>query len=450
MKKVFPVIIVLIALSLVGIIALQVSWLNNLVKVQQQKFLLEVDKAIYGVAQEWSKKVYTSPVFRLNRKPAMPMLDDDFSLDMVRPPKVSDRYSQDEIRKMLEAAFEKEGLRNLRFEFAITSRSDNYQVEVQSPKFLQESLDTVNYKQRIMPIFPQAGSAIEGMIPYEHLFIILPDFKNQVWQSLTLMVIGSLLFTIIIFTAFYLTLKTMLNQRKLSSTKSDFINNMTHEFKTPLATISLAVDAIRNEKVINDKEKLSYFSSIIKDENKRMNRQVETILQAALMEKQDLRLNFKPLHVHEVLNSVMDNYRLQLQSKNATAEIKLNAQNDLINADEIHFSNLLSNLIDNAIKYSNETLHLKIATHSTAKKLCIQIMDNGIGMSKETVKRIFEKFYRAHTGNLHNVKGFGLGMSYVKNLIDEHKGKVKVESVLGKGSTFTIELPLLVNKKRSA
>ncbi len=450
MKKVFPVIIVLIALSLVGIIALQVSWLNNLVKVQQQKFLLEVDKAIYGVAQEWSKQVSTGPVFRLNRKPAMPMLDEDFSLDMVRPPKVSDRYSQNEIRNMLQAAFEKEGLRNLRFEFAITSRSDNYQVEVQSPKFLQESIDTVNYKQRIMPIFPQAGTAIEGMIPYEHLFIILPDFKNQVWQSLTLMVIGSLLFTVIIFTAFYLTLKTMLNQRKLSATKSDFINNMTHEFKTPLATISLAVDALRNEKVINDKEKLGYFSSIIKDENKRMNRQVETILQAALMEKQDLRLNFKPLHVHEILNSVMDNYRLQLQSKNATAELQLNAQNDLINADEIHFSNLLSNLIDNAIKYSNESLHLKITTHSSAKKLCIQIIDNGIGMSKETVKRIFEKFYRAHTGNLHNVKGFGLGMSYVKNLIDEHKGKIKVESVLGKGSTFTIDMPLLSDKKRSA
>ena len=234
----------------------------------------------------------------------------------------------------------------------------------------------------------------------------------------------------------------MLNQKKLSEIKSDFINNMTHEFKTPLATISLAVDALRNEKVQADKEKTKYFSSIIKEENLRMNKHVETILQAALMERQELQLNLISLHVHTVIQSILDNYALQLQDKQGNIQLLLNAKNDVINADEVHFSNLVSNLIDNAIKYSGDKPKIVISTHSTKKHLIVRVADNGIGMSKETVKRIFEKFYRAHTGNLHDVKGFGLGMSYVKTVIDAHKGKIKVESTLGKGSVFTVELLL--------
>jgi two-component system phosphate regulon sensor histidine kinase PhoR len=228
----------------------------------------------------------------------------------------------------------------------------------------------------------------------------------------------------------------------MSEIKSDFINNMTHEFKTPLATISLAVDALKNEKVINDKTKWQYFNNIIKDENKRMNKHVETILQAALMEKQEFRLNLVPLHIHELLPRIVANYQLQLQEKKAKVEMLLNAADDMVPIDEVHFTNVLSNLIDNAIKYSGENLVIKLTTHRTAKHFIIQVQDNGIGMSKESVKRIFEKFYRAHTGNIHNVKGFGLGMSYVKSVIDAHKGKIKVDSILGKGSSFTIQVPV--------
>lgn len=218
---------------------------------------------------------------------------------------------------------------------------------------------------------------------------------------------------------------------------------MTHEFKTPLATISLAVDALRNEKVLESREKLSYFSGIIKEENKRMNKQVETILQAALTDRQELQLSLKPIQVHQVIHKALENFNLQLQDKNGKADLQLDAKNDVIKADELHFTNLISNLVDNAVKYSNDNLLLKIQTSATNKMINIRIEDNGIGMSKETVKRIFEKFYRAHTGNLHNVKGFGLGLSYVKTVIDAHHGKIKVDSILGKGTTFTIEMPLL-------
>jgi two-component system phosphate regulon sensor histidine kinase PhoR len=217
---------------------------------------------------------------------------------------------------------------------------------------------------------------------------------------------------------------------------------MTHEFKTPLATISLAVDALRNEKVLTQPDKMTYFSGIIKEENKRMNKHVETILQAALLDKQELKLDMKKVHANELIKNALNNYQLQIKDRDGKVEIKLEAQNDEIIADETHFTNLLSNLIDNAIKYSKEDLVLRIATANNGKYLRIKIQDNGIGMNKETVKRVFEKFYRAHTGNVHNVKGFGLGMSYVKTVIDVHKGRIKVDSTPGKGSCFTVEMPL--------
>jgi two-component system phosphate regulon sensor histidine kinase PhoR len=254
----------------------------------------------------------------------------------------------------------------------------------------------------------------------------------------------AILFSIIIIAAFYLTVRTMLRQKKLGDIKNDFINNMTHEFKTPIATISLAVDAMRNEKVIHDKDRISYFNAIIKEENQRMNRQVETILKASQLEKQEVDLNLKPIHAHEVIKEVADNFTLQLEEKQGKAELLLNAQNDLVDADEVHFSNLVNNLIDNAIKYSKENVPpmVKITTQSTAKSFIIRIEDNGIGMNRETLKKIFERFYRAHTGNIHNVKGFGLGLSYVETMVEAHGGEIKADSTLGKGSVFTIEIPL--------
>jgi two-component system phosphate regulon sensor histidine kinase PhoR len=228
----------------------------------------------------------------------------------------------------------------------------------------------------------------------------------------------------------------MLRQKKLARIKNDFINNMTHEFKTPIATISLAVDAMRNEKVISDQDKMNYFSSIIKEENQRMNRQVETILKASQLEKQEVELNLKPVHVHEIIKDVVDNFTLQLGEKKGVVEMVLEAENDLIDADEVHLSNLVNNLVDNAVKYSKENVppHIKLATQTIGKKFVLRIEDNGIGMNRETLKRIFERFYRAHTGNIHNVKGFGLGLSYVKTIVEAHDGDIKAESTLGKAA----------------
>jgi two-component system phosphate regulon sensor histidine kinase PhoR len=438
MKRTFPVIIVLISLSLLGLILLQVSWFQNLLELTKTQLNTKINEAGFSVATDLGKSTYSGQVLRWNKRGGL-SLGSDFQLRVFKSPTVEEKFTVGDIQSKIRKSFDRLNLDKLKFEFAITNTNDDY--EMMSKGYEREFWDTVNNKRGYYVILPE-NTDIEALPSLEKLIIIVPDIEKQVWQSLRWIIMGAIIFMLVIIAAFYVTVKTLLNQKKLSQIKSDFINNMTHEFKTPLATISLAVDALNNEKVQNNTEKSGYFRTIIKEENTRMNKHVETILQAAFMEKQELKLNLSVINVNEMIEQVMDNYKLQLQEKNASFQLLLNAKNDSINGDEVHFANLLSNLVDNAIKYSTDHLLIKISTHSTRNYLVIRIEDNGIGMSKESTKRIFEKFYRAHTGNLHNVKGFGLGMSYVKTVIDAHKGRIKVESVLGKGTSFTMEVPV--------
>jgi two-component system phosphate regulon sensor histidine kinase PhoR len=446
MKRTFPVIVILISLSLCGLIILQVSWFKNLLEVTRNQFddnLVDVGKS---VSMDLSKSVNATQVLRLPRRGGL-TFSSEFHLHVIKPPTVQEKFTPQEVHNRIRSAMDRQNLKHMDFEFAVTDMNDDY--EMLSKNFGSELYDTVNNRRLYAPILPNENPDVEEIPSLEHLIIVVPDFNKQIWASLRWVMFGAIVFMVVIIAAFYVTVKSLLNQKKLSEIKSDFINNMTHEFKTPLATISLAVDALRNEKVQSDKEKAKYFSNIIKEENIRMNKHVETILQAALMEKQELQLNLVPLQVHEVIQHVLENYQLQLKEKEADVQLLLNAKNDMISADEVHFTNLFSNLIDNAIKYSNDKLRITISTHSTKNHVIVRVADNGIGMSKESVKRIFEKFYRAHTGNLHNVKGFGLGMSYVKTVIDAHKGKIKVESTPGKGTSFTIEMPLMPEEELS-
>jgi two-component system phosphate regulon sensor histidine kinase PhoR len=410
-------------------------------KLRQAQLWQRAEEAGTQVAVELSRQASSAPYMKIPRKPNLSLMPEDFGIGYSRPT-ISQHYSDFEINEKLLKAFEQKGLEDVHFEFAITSNSSMHSLEMQSPNFLKEVDDTVYNKRVFVAIVPETGSMMEGLVPFEHLVLIIPDLKNQVWKSMVWMIIGALVFTFIIVTAFGVTVQALLRQKKLSEIKTDFINNMTHEFKTPLATISLAVDALRNEKVLAQPEKMTYFSGIIKEENKRMNKHVETILQAALLDKQELKLDMKKVNAHRLIESALNNYQLQIKDKEGKVDLNFDAKYDEIIADEAHFTNLLSNLVDNAIKYSKEQLAIKITTSNHGKFLQIKIQDNGIGMNKETVKRVFEKFYRAHTGNIHNVKGFGLGMSYVKTVIDVHKGRIKVDSTLGKGSCFTVEVPL--------
>lgn len=440
MKKVFPVILILITLSLMGIIYIQVSWIRTLALFREEQLEEKLSLIIQKVGDDLVQQrnlTYNVPGKIKN----MPFPGDNY--DIYRQFSVTNRFTVFEIREKLLHEFQKQNLKDTHFEFAVASDNIFGHYELKSPQFLEFAKDTLHNLKLWYPLVAESGSLLESLAPEEVLVLVVPDVKSYVFQSLGWMITGALLFTLIIITAFYLTIRTLLRQKKLSEMKNDFINNMTHELKTPLATISLAVDALKTEKVLKDKSKLDYFAGMIKDENKRMNKHVETILQAAQMERQEVQLNLKPIHVHEVIEHLVENLQLQLQPRNGQVLLQLNAQLDLIDADEVHFTNLISNLLDNAVKYSKEdSLYISITTKNVGKSIRILVEDHGIGMSKETLGRVFEKFYRAHTGNVHNVKGFGLGLSYVKTMTEAHGGKVKADSVLGKGSTFTVDLPL--------
>jgi two-component system phosphate regulon sensor histidine kinase PhoR len=445
-KRIFPIIIVLIGLSLIGIIYIQFAWLNSMLLLKQDQLKEKLQKVTETMGTDLS-------LYKGTPHPSMknnPIFNDDLSTDFLKPYLVGSRLTTQEIQEKIRLAFAANDIKEVPFEFALivlgSGTGENSYMERQSQNFLDWYYDTVSHRSFNALLVSPSGSAGENIASDEMLTIIVPQIKSLVFKDARyrMIIMAAIIFTLIIFAAFYLTVNTMIRQKKLSEIKNDFINNMTHEFKTPIATISLAVDAIKNEKVQKDVEKLGYFSGIIKEENQRMNRQVETILKSALMDRQEVQLNLRPLHVHEIIRDVADNFILRLQEKQGMLETELSATDDLIEGDEVHISNLVNNLMDNAVKYSKENVPpiIRLATSSTNKKFTIRIEDNGIGMSRETLKRIFEKFYRAHTGNIHNVKGFGLGLSYVKNVVDAHEGTIKAESTLGKGSCFTIEFNL--------
>lgn len=437
-KRIFPIIILLISISLIGIIIIQISWLNNMVLAKEEQIEEKLRNVTGIVASELSQ----AKGFNITTRP-FPSFD-EFPMEQTKPFTLGSRLTTEDIRDKIDTVFRRQNFDYMPYQFALVAY--DYEgfatIERQSAAFKQWREDSANHFSFFNGIITPSGTAGENLTTDEAIIIVIP-IKKMVFRDLQPRIIAAVLFTFVIISAFGLTVYTMVRQKKLNVIKNDFINNMTHEFKTPIATISLAVDALKNPKVICNPEKLTYFSSIIKEENQRMNRQVETILKSALLDRQEIQLNKRPLHVHQVIEDVADNFALRLQEKGGDMEIHLNAENDLIDGDEVHINNIINNLLDNAVKYSKENVppHISLTTSSTPRKFIIRMEDNGIGMTRDTVKRIFEKFYRAHTGNIHNVKGFGLGLSYVKSVVEAHEGSIRPESTLGKGSVFTIELP---------
>ena len=438
MKKIFPVITILILLSLFGLIFFQYLWIESAVATKDKQVKENIIRAVnYAATLLTQEKKSLMPV---PRKSDLLFPGDRLQMQYFKP-SVIKRFSKDEIADIIRMGFNKNNLKDYPFEFNVMVTTLNGD-QVYSDNFFKYYADTVNSLVSVYPLEPATGSSFENLVSEELLMVVVPNQQRLIWKEVIWFIVGSILFTLIITTAFFITIRTLLKQKKLSEIKSDFINNMTHEFKTPLATISLAVDALKNEKVAGNKEKTEYFTGIIKEENKRMNKQVETILQAALLDKKEIQLNLKRLLAHDLIINTLNNINLQVEEKEGKMEVELDAEDDLILADEVHFTNLINSLLDNAVKYSKDNLLIKLITKNVGNKLKITIEDNGIGMNKETLHRIFEKFYRAHTGNVHNVKGFGLGLSYVKTMVDAHHGTIKAESVLGKGSSFSISIPL--------
>lgn len=389
--------------------------------------------------------------------PALPMdvLPKDANeqvLKMLGKSTVAERFTAAELQQKFKDAFALNGLSQAKFQFAIVSNTNNAGTELASSDFERQYevgvKDTANYWIDVWPLMSLTETDAENAVPEEKLIVVVSGMKSFLLMSVGWMIAAAVFFSLIIITAFYLTIRTILNQKKLSEMKSDFINNMTHELRTPLATISIAVDTLKNEKVIGDRVKLEAIGNIIKAENTRMNLQVEQILQAAQLDITEVLKDKDIMHVHEVFRTINDKFSLQLKEKHAVLAFDFKALEDGVLGHKVHFVNMFSNLIDNALKYSKEAVdpHIIVSTKNEGKRILISVIDNGIGMTKDTASKVFDKFYRAHTGNVHNVKGFGLGLNYTRKMVEAHDGTISLETTLGKGSTFIISLPLVKEK----
>ena len=293
-------------------------------------------------------------------------------------------------------------------------------------------------KQYVTPLYVDS----QGKSNFD-LVVSFPNKKKFLMSQIIGMALLSMILTLIIVVAYSSALYQLIKQKQISEIKSDFINNMTHEFKTPIATINLALDAIKNPKVMDDTDKVKRYLGMIRDENKRMHAQVENVLRISKLEKNQLDISKDRVQMHDIIGEAIDHVSLIVEDRKGYVNTKFDALSDEVLANDMHMTNVLVNILDNAIKYSPEAPKIDVETENVKNNIVVKIQDQGSGMSKAVVKRIFEKFYREHTGNIHNVKGHGLGLSYVKKIVDDHQGEVYAESEKGVGSTFYIKLPLI-------
>ncbi|MFV1449532.1 HAMP domain-containing sensor histidine kinase [Maribacter sp. HS] len=356
-------------------------------------------------------------------------MEEMFMVHAKRVP-IHKRVSKQEIELLLQRELENRGV-DISFEYGVYS--NGLPTKVKSSKFKYAEANI--YKS---PMFVD----FEGVSNFD-LLVSFPKKKRFLVQSILGLAMLSLLFTIIIVVAYAGAIYQLIRQKQISEIKTDFINNMTHEFKTPIATINLAVEAIRNPKIIVDQEKVLRYLQMIRDENKRMHAQVENVLRISKLEKNQLDISKDRVNVHDIIEDAITHVELIVDDRGGYIHTHLDAERSEVLANEMHFTNVIVNMLDNAIKYSEDAPKIDVFTERAKNYIIIKVQDQGAGMSKGVVKKVFEKFYREHTGDIHNVKGHGLGLAYVKKIVEDHQGEVYAESEKGKGSTFYIKLPLI-------
>ena len=350
--------------------------------------------------------------------------------DIVENKSLTERVSNEKLQELLKYQLKQADVVTP-FEYGIFSNGMPTKIKSENFKFDKNSTFTI-------PVFTNN----DGISKYQ-LLVSFPEKKKFLFSELIGITTLSIIFTLIILIAYSSALNQLIKQRQISEIKTDFINNMTHEFKTPIATINLALDAIKNPKIIDDKDKVKRYLQMIRDENKRMHAQVENVLRISKLEKKELDISKESIDIHEIIEDAIEHINLIIEDRNGTINKHLEAKRTTVLLNDVHFTNVIVNILDNAIKYSPENPLIDIYTENIKDFIIIKIKDQGAGMSKVAQKRIFEKFYREHTGDLHNVKGHGLGLAYVKRIIEDHSGQITVESEKGKGSTFIIKLPLI-------
>jgi two-component system, OmpR family, phosphate regulon sensor histidine kinase PhoR len=334
------------------------------------------------------------------------------------------------VKNVVSSQLAQKGIRQ-DFKLAVLDDNDSI-IGLSQPHFREEMLED-GIKARLFP------SDIVGRENY--LLIHFPNKQKYLLQQVWLPLLSSLAFLIIIIACFVYAIKVIIRQKKLSETKNDFINNMTHEFKTPIATVSLAVEALQDPDLQNQESFRNRYLGIIKSENKRLGVHVEKVLQAAALDKKDFKLKFEKVNLSEILEKAKQHIALQVEKREGEIRADINLSDPYVEGDPFHLANVINNLLDNANKYSPGKPDITLSAHEEQNRIAISIQDKGMGMNKEAQRKIFDKFYRVPTGNVHDVKGFGLGLAYVKTMVEAHHGQVLVDSEPDKGSIFTIYLP---------
>ncbi len=500
-KRAIWYIIGLMTAALIGIVWLQMSWINESIRQNEAQFDAIIAQSLMQVSKKLEEEENRSILFKNHNAHvdgrngnshvvdyAMELMfgldttillendyynhfpsDTDCNCDecsakrrvniieffllkefMSPPQNIEDRVDVKKVGKILKQELASNGI-NINYEYGIFSSRKNGFVIINDSYVVDEFSATSNQNESTAAVLPGHNSLYEskysiGLFPSDSsingwLMIQFPSKSSIVWGTVWNVLLASILFTGIILFCFAYTIQVIFLQKKVSEMKTDFINNMTHEFKTPIATISLAADSISSPMIVGNESKVKRFANIIKQENKRMLSQVEKVLQMALLDKQDFELKKTKINLHELIQQAVGNASLQVEQKGGTVTANLNATKPNIEGDLTHISNIIHNLLDNANKYSPQKPEISVHTRNVRDGVEVIIQDKGIGMDKESLKHIFDKFYRVHTGNLHDVKGFGLGLSYVKAMMTAHKGQINVKSDLGKGSSFILTFP---------
>src|SRR6056297_1696093 len=343
--------------------------------------------------------------------------------------KLEERIDKETLNEILSKEFQKMGL-DLNYNFCVVGQ--HHKVAFQSDDYDAETSSKIFRIQ----LFPNDFFASEN-----YLNIYFPAERKYILRSTGFMSISSILLMIIVFTGFSLSIHIMFKQKRLSRVKNDFVNNMTHELKTPISTISLASQMLKDKSIPKENKNLDNISNIIDDESKRLSYQVEKVLKTALFDQGQIKLKRKELDLHNIIENVLNNFEIQVKNHKGQIIQNLEANNSIFWVDEVHFTNIIFNLLDNAVKYSDGTPEISISTTNNKEGINIFIADNGIGIRKQDQKKVFDQFYRVSTGNVHDVKGFGLGLSYVKKIVEEHGGVIELQSEFKKGTTFKIFIP---------
>ena len=399
------------------------TWIDEDVLIEVKRFKASIDSIVeYDPDSETSIK-------KVEEKQEMVtvVLNELFSKER----KLENRIDQRQLEMLLSSSLRDQGI-DIEFDYGVIEGADRKLVLSNSDsdhsEIITSEFRTNLFTRDIIP----TGNYLAVFFPDQQTFLI-----GKIWFSLA----SSILLVLLIISIFGYAVYTIMTQKKISEIKNDFINNMTHEFKTPISTVSLACEALQDEDVKKNDHFLKRYISIIEAENKRLGLQVEKVLQMATLDKKDFKLKLETLDVHEVIDRALENVNLQIEKREGVINKKLSASSKEVVSDEVHLTNIIYNLLDNANKYSRDKPEITISTKNQNGGIVVEISDKGIGMSREVMNRIFEKFYREPTGNLHDVKGFGLGLTYVKTMLDALGGSIGVKSDIAKGSTFEIYLP---------